>query len=161
LNVQSTVRRPWLAYLHAEGRVVEAPEDGGEDEAGDGDGGQAHPEELRGALDVLPRPPHQHQDLRPPRVRERAHRLRVRLVLRHQVLHLRLRRLRLRAPPRPRARRGRPALGLLRHALPEFRLRVPLSAVLHQVLDPFLSCDNFTPLLVKKLGIRQVSRFRS
>ena len=71
--------------------MVEAPEDGGQNEAGDGDSGEAHPEELRGALDVLPRPPHQHQDLGPAWIRECAHRLRVRLVLRHQVLHLRLR----------------------------------------------------------------------
>ena len=138
--------------------MVEAPEDGGQDEARDGDGGQAHPEELRRALDVLPRPLHQHQDLFPPRVRERAHRLRVRLVLRYHALHPRLGGLRLRAPPRAtptRYRHGCPAVAeLLRRGRGRLHSHVPGPAVLHQVLDPFLlRCHHLTLLLVNKLGL--------
>jgi hypothetical protein len=130
-------------YLHAERRVIEAPEDGGEDEARDGHGGQAHPEKLRRALDVLPRPPHQHQDLRPPRIRERAHCLRVRLGTPHLLqlrfvaaLHCRLTTVVCR-------RSGRSPRVVRTFHLRGFRclrFHFPLSAVFHQVLDPFLSC---------------------
>uniref|UniRef100_A0A804QRI3 Uncharacterized protein n=1 Tax=Zea mays TaxID=4577 RepID=A0A804QRI3_MAIZE len=64
------------ALLHALGRVVEAPEDGGQDEAGDHDGAEAHDEELRHAARVGEGALDEHPHLGPRRVGERWHRRR-------------------------------------------------------------------------------------
>ncbi|BAS92007.1 Os05g0120050, partial [Oryza sativa Japonica Group] len=62
--------------LDSLGRVVEAPEDGGEDEPRHHDRAEPHHEQLRHAPRVGERPLHQHPHLHVPRVRVRRHRRR-------------------------------------------------------------------------------------
>jgi hypothetical protein len=53
--------------------VIEVPENGGEKEGGDQDGGHAHEKKLRHALDVHHGSECKHADFRPPRICELAH----------------------------------------------------------------------------------------
>ena len=139
-------------YLDAQRRVVEVPEDGGQDEARDHHRGQAHQEQLRGALDVLPRPQHQHRHLRPPRIRESAHRRRIRLTA---TLHRKGAFTRQQFRIQQHARHGRVRTVGGRRRL---RFRLPRSAELDERLDALLRCVEFLYEVQGVFGAVLVSR---